>query len=376
MTGLRPALATLLLALVAGSCLALGLAGEAGEPPAAVGAVELRVGEAPGDYALLDVGVVILDPGIPADPASHSEQGIFPEIRRAEARYLPVLLRGALVDSGSWGAVRVLPEAMPSAELLVTGEILASDGMGLTLRIHAADATGRTWLDRVYRDEAREEDYPVAPGNDPFADLYRQVANDLLAAGERLDQRQLLQIRQVALLRFASELSPEAFSGYLSRDENGTFVPLRLPAEGDPMIARVERIRNQEFLFIDTVDEQYTALFEETAPTYGLWRQYLRESAIFRAQYQTRVQARDSDARRGSFAAMQEVYDAYKWSRIHAQDLDDLAQGFDNEVAPTVIEVSGRVYRLNGALDAQYSEWRQILREIFALETGLPVEPG
>jgi hypothetical protein len=70
---------------------------------------------------------------------------------------------------------------------------------------------------------------------------------------------------------------------------------------------------------------------------------------------------------------MQEVYDAYKWSRIHAQDLDELAQGFDNEVAPTVIEVSGRVYRLNGALDAQYGEWRQILREIFALETGLPI---
>jgi hypothetical protein len=373
MIGLRPALALLLLALFSGRILAQGFAGDVDALPTPVGTVALRVDEPPGDYALLDVGVVILDPGIPADTASHGEGGIFPEIRRAEARYLPVLLRDALIDAGNWGAVRVLPEAMASAELLVTGEILASDGMSLTLRLRAADATGRTWLDRIYRDEAREADYPVAPGADPFADLYRQVANDLLAARERLGERQLLQIRQVALLRFASELSPEAFSSYLRRDGSGDYVALRLPAEGDPMIARVERIRNQEFLFIDTVDEQYTALFEEMAPTYSLWRQFLRESAIFRAQYEARVLARDSDARRGSFAAMQEVYDAYKWSRIHAQDLDELAQGFDNEVAPTVIEVSGRVYRLNGALDAQYGEWRQILREIFALETGLPI---
>jgi len=375
-SGPRPALALLLLAFFSGSCLALGLAGEAGAVPQPVGSVALRVAGSPGDDTQLDIGVVILDPGIPADPAIHGERGIFPEIRRAESRYLPVLLRGTLVDAGVWGAVRVLPEVMASAELLVTGEILASDGTGLTLHLRAADATGRTWLDGVYRDEAGAADYPVAAGADPFADLYRQVANDLLAVRERLDERQLLQIRRVALLRFASELSPEAFSGYLSRDDNGHYAPRRLPAEDDPMIARVERIRNQEFLFIDTVDEQYTALFEEMAPTYGLWRQYLRENAIFRAEYQERVQARDSDARRGSFAAMQEVYDAYKWSRIHAQDLDELAQGFDNEVAPTVIEVSGRVYRLNGALDAQYSEWRQILREIFALETGLPATPG
>ena len=69
---------------------------------------------------------------------------------------------------------------------------------------------------------------------------------------------------------------------------------------------------------------------------------------------------------------MEQTYNTYKWSKIHEQDLDELALGFNNEVAPTVIEVSGRVFRLNGTLDSQYSEWREILRKIFALETGLP----
>ena len=49
-----------------------------------------------------------------------------------------------------------------------------------------------------------------------------------------------------------------------------------------------------------------------------------------------------------------------------------LAQRFNNEVQPTVMEVEGRVVRLTGDLDNQYAEWRRILRRIFELETGLP----
>ncbi len=69
---------------------------------------------------------------------------------------------------------------------------------------------------------------------------------------------------------------------------------------------------------------------------------------------------------------MEQTYNAYKWSKIHEQDLDELVLGFNNEVAPTIIEVGGKVFRLNGTLDSQYSDWREILRKIFELETGLP----
>jgi hypothetical protein len=145
----------------------------------------------------------------------------------------------------------------------------------------------------------------------------------------------------------------------------------RLPAEGDPMMERVNRIRNQEYLFIDTVDEQYATLYEEMAPTYNMWRQFGREQAIYRKGYEDRVTSRERRGRRGTFSAMEQTYDAYKWSKIHEQDLDELALGFNNEVAPTEMEVSGKVFRLNGTLDTQYTEWRDILRKIFVLETGL-----
>ena len=73
---------------------------------------------------------------------------------------------------------------------------------------------------------------------------------------------------------------------------------------------------------------------------------------------------------------MQQSYNAYRNFRIQEQDLDELAMGFDNETAPTIVETSGKVFRLTGTLDSQYEEWRNILRQIFALETGLPVDTG
>ena len=323
------------------------------------------------EAALLDVGLLVFDPGVPADASTHSKLGIFPEIRKAEAKYMPVLLREALVQSGDWGAVRVLPEALESSELLVMGTILHSDGQRLELKIQARDATGAVWLDQVYTGASTPSDYPVKVPGDPFHEVYAQIANDLLAARNQKSIPQLTQIREIALLRYAAGLAPDAFGSYLTSTPTGEYALARLPAEDDPMLVRVIRIRDQEYLFIDTVDDQYVRLGEEMAPTYNLWRQFGAEQALYRQEYRERVSNRDSQGRRGSFAALEQTYNAYKWSKIHEQDLDELALGFNNEVAPTDMEVSGTVFKLSGTLDTQYTEWRAILRKIFALETGL-----
>lgn len=339
--------------------------------PSPVGSVVLRQATGSGGPQL-DVGVAIFDPGIPEDESTHSKLGIFPDIRRAEAQYMPVLLRETLVDSNAWGPVRVLPEPNDTTVLLVTGRIEYSDGLRLVLALKAVDVTGRVWVDKIYHDETLESDYPVPEGGDPYQDLYRQFANDLLAARQSLDPAALRQLPDIAQLAYAESLSPDAFAGFLARNEEGLLTAARLPADGDPMMARVQRIQNQEYLFIDTVDEQYLQLSEDMGPTYDLWRQYGREQAIYKEDYQRRLATRESQGRRGTFPAMQQTYNAYKWTKIQQQDLHELAVGFDNEVAPTVLEASGKVFRLNGTLDSQYTEWRDILRQIFALETGLP----
>lgn len=338
--------------------------------PAPVGQVHLQRMQAPPEV-LLDVGLVSFDPGLPEDQAGLSRRGIFPEIRRAEARYLPVLLRQQLQQSNAWGAVRVLPEPQQASELQLQGSILHSDGELLVLQVTARDASGRLWLDQVYVDETTEEDYPVVAGEDPFGDLHRRIANDLLAFQRSLDAVELQRIRQIALLRHASGLAPEVFADFLQRGPEGRYQLLRLPAAGDPMLARVERLRDQEYLFIDTVDEQYVDLYREMAPTYDLWRQYGREQAQYKEDYQRRLAQRDSAGARGSYAAMEQTYNAFKWSKIQQQDLEELARGFNNEIQPTVLDVSGTVFRLSGSLESQYDEWRQILRSIFVLESGL-----
>lgn len=325
------------------------------------------------DASRLDVGIVVFDPGIPGNPSTHSKLGIFPEIRKAEAKYMPVMLRDALNESDAWGVVRVLPEPLDSSELLVTGAIFHSDGQRLELRIKAVDATGAIWVDKTYSATALPADY--AGNVDPFREVYTGIAADLLAAKRSRSAAALVTVRQIAELRYASVLAPQVFEPYLARSPDGQFTLLRLPAEGDPMLERVLRIRDQEYRFVDIVDEQYTRLGEEMTPTYQLWRQYDAEQAEYRQDYQMRVSSRESQGRRGSFAALEQSYNAYKWSKIHEQDLDELALGFNNEVAPTAMEVSGTVFNLSGSLDTQYAEWREILQRIFTLESGLPPGP-
>lgn len=324
---------------------------------------------AAGDAGYLDVGVVVFDPGLAA-PDTPAPEAEFPQIRRAEAVYQAVELRRALESSGRWGAVRVVPDSSTLVELTLRGRILVSNGERLALAVTATDASGQRWLDEHFEASVGAAAYPAAQGKDPFNALYQRIAAQLeqqLAARTLGDMERL---RMIARMRYAGGLSPEAFAGYLSGGDGTPYTLQRLPAEDDPMLQRVERIRQQEYLFIDSVDEQYGRLHDELQPTYDLWRQNWREQAVYEREYVQRAAERENNDRRGSYAAMLTDYSTYRAFRIREQDLDELATGFNNEVGPTVVESRGRVFRLSGSLESRYQDWRQILREIFALETG------
>ena len=109
--------------------------------------VELIIAEQEIDPAMLvDVGIRIFDPGLPEDDESEfEEEGVFPEVRKSEARYMAFQLKNTLEASGHWGAVRVLPASAQPLDLNVTGEIVESTGLELTLQIKVVDATGRGW---------------------------------------------------------------------------------------------------------------------------------------------------------------------------------------------------------------------------------------
>jgi hypothetical protein len=60
--------------------------------------------------------------------------------------------------------------------------------------------------------------------------------------------------------------------------------------------------------------------------------------------------------------------------RLHTQTLEELSEGFDDTIKPMVVEIQGTQHRLTGTADAQYEEWRQLLRQIFIAESGFVPE--
>ena len=104
---------------------------------------------------LLDVGIRVFDPGIPEnikdDEEALAKKRIYPDLRRAEARYIPTLLRETLESTAQWGAVRVIPESAEFVDVIVTGQLIDSNGGFLSVDITVTDSTASGLVAGVVR---------------------------------------------------------------------------------------------------------------------------------------------------------------------------------------------------------------------------------
>lgn len=364
--------------------------------------VELEVAETDvPESRLLDVGIVEFAAGIPEDN-NPDKSGVYPEIRKAEARYFPYHLKTTLQKTGSWGAVRVLPSENVYTDLYVSGEILRSNGDRAAVEIEVVDATGREWFSETYKTDTDESSYSQSRDltNDPYQNIYNEIANDLDEKLAELSDREIRQIRTVAELRFMEYLSPNAFSGYLEEDRRGNYEIVRLPAKNDPMVERLRKVRNRDHLFIDTLNEHYANFYYGIAIPYEGWRRAAREEAINIRQLRKSallrglagvvmiagaVAADDHvDTRTDRILRDFVIYGGYEAifsgigrlteANLHEEAIRELAVSFTNEAAPMVVNVQGETRRLTGTAEAQYDQWRRLLREIYEQETGLSGE--
>ena len=397
--------------ILAGAMLAAGCVKET-RPVPVMQATQATV-EIP-EQQLLDVGVHIFDPGVPPevedDPALMDKRRIYPEIRRAEARYQAMQLRDTLEDTGHWGTARVVPTTVNSFDLTVDGKIVESNGAYLKLEITARDATGKVWIEekefegradtRTYRDN-------YTAGRDPFENVYVAIANDLLAVRDLMKAAELENIRRVSELRFAADFAPVAFSEYLAKEKKtGQYKVLRLPAEDDALMKRIDQIRERDYGMIDTVSEHYTVFSERLEEPYSSWRRYTYDEIV--AEEKLKAQARNrmilgaaavaaavlipdscnssncdrvTDAARyggvaGGVAAVVSGYKKREEAKIHTESLKEISGSFQTEAAPLVVDVEGRTLRLTGTAEEQYAEWRRLLHELYREETGLvPTAP-
>lgn len=312
-----------------------------------------------GANASLNVSIAVFDPGIPEDTSLHRDLQVFPKIREIESLFLPFVLRESLVRSGQWGAVRVIPEPDPAAELLVTGTIVRSDGGALEVAIRAIDASGREWINQTYT------------SINGYRLLNDDIANDLLHVRTTLDDKTVSTITDVSLMRYARTLVPDAFAGYLEETDDGAVRLLRLPAETDPMMARIHRIRGVEYVMTDAIDEKFKELHAEIESVYDVWREYRQWYYNFKAEEAQRNALRRSAYESGSYEALRRAYDDYRMDRLAAQEQDKWIVGFDNEVGPAIERIETRVAELNGWVEDGYLEWSRILEELFEIETSL-----
>jgi hypothetical protein len=361
------------------------------------------VREIPGDERL-DVVIHSFDPGIPADLAADEDalakKRIYPDLRKAEARYLPVMLRNTLEGTAQWGAVRVAPESVQFVDLAISGKIIESTGKHLAIEVTARDSAGRTWMQgKRYEGDADIGSYKTDAAlhaRDPFQNLYSQVANDLLGIRTKFGPAALRELRQVSELEFAQDIAPAALSGYLVQDTSAK-PPLtrvsRLPAETDPMGIRVKRIRDRDTAVVDTLDGYYLGFADQMQQSYGEFRRTsydeiekedeARSSARMRtilgaaavaasilvpSSCSSQASCNAISAARyagsiGGVTAFLSGLKKYADARTHAQSFGELARSFQSEVAPQVVEVEGRSLKLSGSAEEQYREWRRLLRE-------------
>ena len=337
---------------------------------------------------LLDIGIITFDPNIPNDIEESNENLVVPDVRRAESRYIAYHLKNTLENTGNWGAVRVLPNSTESSHIEISGKILSSDGEMLRIKITAIDSKKNKWIERIFEDRATGLGYEN-PTEDPFQDLYNEVANELLAFKTSLSLRDSANIKEIAKLRFARDLAPEKFDGYLVEDQNGSLRIEQLPASNDPMMIRVAQLEELDFLFIDTLDTHFNKFYRETQASYDEWRRTTFSEALRLRELQKEARRRiaagalmivggiaaegssSAAAYTGAIGGVTAIRQGLS-KRVQATNqelrLRELNEALASEISPYVLDIEGKTIQISGSAEQQFKEWKTLLKRIYADE--------
>jgi hypothetical protein len=246
------------------------------------------------------------------------------------------------------------------------------------------------------------EVYPASgqPPIEPFQSVYNTIANDLASFRARLTPGEITAIRRVAQLRFAADIAPDAFGGYLQHDDTGRYTVTHLPADDDPMYRRVLAIRERDFLLIDTLNGHFDNFYREMQQPYTDWRRTRSEEAAALHEIEQNalkrkllgvaaivgavaIEASSNGSRSASTGILRDAmvlggiyaiktgFDKDSETGIHRDAIKELGDSFASETRPLVVEVEGQTHELTGSAEVQYAKWRALLKQIYATETGL-----
>lgn len=346
---------------------------------------------------LLDVGINLFDPGL---DSADDDQSLYPEVRQGEARYFPYVLMETMQRSAHWGAVRVVPSELAAVDVHVKAKILSSDGERLELQVEVFDSTGREWFEREYKEVISDFVYKKRRvGDEPFQSIYNRIANDIASYRANINAEDSQNIRTVSELRFAQDFAPEAFARHLSKNDKGLYEVQRLPAELDPMLGRIRKIRDRDYLFVDTLQDYYGVFHRQMDVPYMEWRERSYDHAVaireLRRSRSVRgiagaaaviagiVAVGGGDIRTrasggvGIAAGGALITSALKKGEElsqHSADFTEISESVTAAITPQVMELDDQTITLSGTATDQYQQWRELLKEIYRRENGLDAE--
>ena len=350
----------------------------------------------------LDVIVPVFDPGLSEEAAQHKVEGIWPELRRAEANRFAYMLKKALDDTKAFGAVRVTPDKTATGDVYVLGKILESNGEDVKIEIQVYDITNRLWFTRNFSHEVNVGFHKDVrnKGLDPYAPVFEKAANRVAIELEDMQEADLIKLSEMTELRFATNMSADAFAENLTV-EDGTAKLVSYPSEDDPMLKRTRAIRVRDQLFVDGLQDQYRDFSDRMDASYLIWQEQSlfefeaeREAsrkataeaalgvlaiglAILSAVAGSRSNtyggrsAGTTGAILGGTAAValfSKSFQTSEESKVHRDALNELGQSIDVDLGPKVVEFDKETVKLTGNAKEQFAQWREFLKKIYEQE--------
>ena len=384
---------------LAAACLAVGCASPS---PVATDVVRQEVQEETDEpreipeELLLDVGISVFENSGPM-PDGDDDESVFrnAEVLRAERNYLPYVIGRFLQRTRTWGAVRVVPRPV-AVDVNVTGTITHSDGETLAFRAMAVDARGVRWFDKEYRATANPGAYEGDHNNDdPFAGAYAALAADMAASLGALSLDDLARIRSVAELAFARTVAPEAFARHVTPKPDGGHELHRLPANEDPLLARVRRIRDRDRLLVHQVNDYYNDFTANIQRPYDEWRREAFHSRRAQRELSAKADAQmllgsariieglaRMDHRQPSRLGLDWIArgvglirgaeDSEERIRETMDSMREIGRSTEANLLPHTTALENRTTRLQQGVESRYSALRVVLEGLYREEFGLP----
>ena len=340
----------------------------------------------------LNVNVIELNDGLPKDVTNFNQDGIWPELRRAESRKFAVNIKNTLDKTDAFGNVSVTSSPNFYTDITLKGKIIKSNGEDLHLDITVTDSTGHQLVKKTYRHRTYEYFFENIRNKDidPFDPLYRSIASDIINA---LKLKDLDVIENITNLRFANNLNASYFNDSIEI-KNDRYVEKFIPASNDPMFIRSQNVQLKDMMFRNEMQNHYINFAEKMDDSYKVWQE-----AAFKASKQKREAeaAAAAQAVLGALlvaaAASSASSSDYDYStssivaasvgagllvgavvnsqeaKVHENTINEVSKSFDGEIAPKVVEMEGLQVKLEGSIDEQFTKWQNVLRTIYESES-------